>query len=167
MHGSKKAGVVKTCKKWRMTRAQRFECYCREFKTDTGVNWKPVYSVNAEAVQQLTLQEVRSSEIQLSQQEHSAPVGVVNDTSVGNQTDAFTRGQHMYRPVAKSLVYEHSLVAGAAKRTPVSVPSTNLIYPAVSVAPTNDRPTNDITTWHSQGQPMYQEQLDLPSCLGR
>jgi len=38
MHGSKKAGVVKTCKKWRMTRAQRFECYCREFKTDTGVN---------------------------------------------------------------------------------------------------------------------------------
>jgi len=42
MHGSKRAGVVKTCKKWRTTRAQRFECYCREFKTDTGVNWKPV-----------------------------------------------------------------------------------------------------------------------------
>ena len=29
--------MKKTCKIWRTTRAQRFECYCREFETDTGV----------------------------------------------------------------------------------------------------------------------------------
>ena len=48
MHGSTRAVVVqKTSKIWRMTRAQRFECYCREFETDTGVSG----SVNANAVQ--------------------------------------------------------------------------------------------------------------------
>jgi len=40
MHGSRRAVVVeKTCKIWRTTRAQRFVCCCREFGTDTGVNW--------------------------------------------------------------------------------------------------------------------------------
>jgi len=43
MHGSRRAVIVeKCCKIWRTTRAQRVECYCREFETDTGVNWKPV-----------------------------------------------------------------------------------------------------------------------------
>ena len=42
MHGSRRAVVEKTCKIRRTTRAKRFECYCREFETDTGVNWKPV-----------------------------------------------------------------------------------------------------------------------------
>ena len=27
---------------WRAVRAQRFECYCRQSETDTGVDWKPV-----------------------------------------------------------------------------------------------------------------------------
>jgi len=40
MHSLRTAVVVeKTCKIWRTTRAQHFECYCREFETDTGVNW--------------------------------------------------------------------------------------------------------------------------------
>ena len=34
--------VEKTCKIWRASRAQRFECYCRKFQTDTGVRCKPV-----------------------------------------------------------------------------------------------------------------------------
>jgi len=43
MHGSRRAVVVKkTCKIRRTTRGQCFECYCREFETDAGVDWKPV-----------------------------------------------------------------------------------------------------------------------------
>ena len=34
--------VEKICKISGTTRAQSFECYCREFETDTGVNWMPV-----------------------------------------------------------------------------------------------------------------------------
>ena len=35
MHGTRRAvAVEKTWKIWRATRAQRFECYCREFETD-------------------------------------------------------------------------------------------------------------------------------------
>jgi len=35
----------------------------------------------------LTLKEMKSSEGELSQQEHSAPTGVVSNTSMGNQTE--------------------------------------------------------------------------------
>jgi len=38
--------VEKTRKIWRTTRAQRFECYCREFETDTGVNCQSTAVVN-------------------------------------------------------------------------------------------------------------------------
>jgi len=34
--------VEKICKISGTTRAQSFECYCREFETDMGVSWKPM-----------------------------------------------------------------------------------------------------------------------------